>query len=183
MPALENARHEKFCQEVASGKSASESDVLAGYQASRRNASRLRQLTSVRARIREICEAGSKSAEVSIASLLAELEDARAKATTLGQLSAAVRATAEKAKIRGLMTQKIEVEVNQAEYEPQCCEEVLANVAQMVGIEAAKALAVAFKLEFDEPAIRAWYDGPNGSQRQQAIEWRPPRSDRKRELG
>ena len=183
MPILTNPKHELFAQALAKGENATKAYQSAGFKGSRANASRLKANSNVAARVLELSVAGAKSAEVSVASLLAELEDARAKATSLNQLSAAVRATSEKAKISGLMTQKIEVEVNQAEYEPQCCEEVLANVAQMVGIEAAKALAVAFKLEFDEPAIRAWYDGPNGSQRQQAIEWRPPRSDRKRELG
>ena len=40
----------------------------------------------------EIQTASAHSAQVSIESLLAELEDARAKATSLDQLSAAVRA-------------------------------------------------------------------------------------------
>ena len=80
-----------------------------------------------RLRHAELQAAGAAFAQVTIESLLAELEaarakatiseleEARAKATDLNQLSAAVRATAEKAKISGLLTQKFEVEVSQAE--------------------------------------------------------------------
>jgi hypothetical protein len=114
--------------------------------------------------------------------LLQELEQARAQATTLGQLSAAVRATAEKAKISGLLVEKQQIEVVNTEYEPTSVAEVLADVMEKVGERAARALADAFGIAYDEAAIRAVSNGPNGSQRQQAIEWRPPRSDPKREI-
>jgi hypothetical protein len=48
--------------------------------------------------------------------LLGELEAARAKATDLNQLSAAVKAISEKAKISGLLVQKVEV-TQKDEYE------------------------------------------------------------------
>jgi hypothetical protein len=131
--------------------------------------------------------AGAQSAEVSVASLLAELEDARAKATTLGQLSAAVRATAEKAKISGLLVEKQQIEVVGPEYEPQSAAEVLARILDRVGERAARALADAFQIEYDEAAIMALRDSPNAPHRggysQRLIEKRRPISNgRKREL-
>jgi hypothetical protein len=144
----------------------------------------LRANSNVTARVLELGEAGAKSAEVSVASLLAELEDARAKATSLNQLSAAVRATAEKAKISGLLVERQQIEVVNTEPEPTSVAEVLADVMEKVGERAARALAEAFGVEFDEAAIRALYDGANGSQAPtRAVEWLPPRPDRKRELG
>jgi hypothetical protein len=183
MPVLANQRHELYAQELARGKSATEAYALAGFRPNRANAARLKANEHITARVLELQAAGAASAEISVASLLAELEEARSKATSLNQLSAAVRATAEKAKISGLMTQKIELEVNQPEYEPQTAVEVLARIYDRVGERAARALADAFEIPYDEEAIRALINGSNGSQAPaRAIEWRPPRADRKREL-
>jgi pyruvate/2-oxoglutarate dehydrogenase complex dihydrolipoamide acyltransferase (E2) component len=63
----------------------------------------------IRARLAELQAAAAKASEVTVESLLAELEDAREKATTKDQLSAAVRAIEAKAKISGLLTQKVEI--------------------------------------------------------------------------
>jgi len=184
MPILENGRWELFAQALAKGETATKAYVLAGFKPSRTNAARLRSNERISARVLELQMAGAKSAEISVASLLAELEEARSKATSLNQLSAAVRATAEKAKISGLLVEKQQIEVVNTEYEPTSAAEVLADVMEKVGERAARALAEAFGIEFDQAAIRALYDGPNGSQAStRAIEWRPPRSDPKGELG
>jgi hypothetical protein len=115
--------------------------------------------------------------------LLQELEDARAKATSLGQLSAAVRAISEKGKLAGLTVERQEIEVVNTEYEAQSTTEVFASVLERVGEKAARALADAFEIEFPEEILGP-ASGSNGSQRrQQGIEWTPPRADRKRELG
>ena len=183
MPTLPNPRHELFAQALARGENATKAYQSAGFKGSRANASRLRADSNVAARVLEICEAGARTAEISVASLLQELEQARAQATTLGQLSAAVRATAEKAKISGLLVEKQQIEVVNTEPEPTSVAEVLADVMEKVGERAARALAEAFGIEFDQAAIRALYDGPNGSQAStRAVEWLPPRPDRKREL-
>jgi hypothetical protein len=185
VPILRNARHEKFAQELAAnGVSAYQAYINAGFRPSRQNAARLRAKEDIAARVLEIQAAGAKSAEITVASLIEELEAARVKATDLNQLSAAVRATAEKAKISGLLVEKQQIEVVNTEYEPTSAAEVLADVMEKVGERAARALAEAFGIEFDQAAIRALYDGPNGSQAStRAIEWRPPRSDPKGELG
>ena len=185
MPILRNARHEKFAQELAAnGVSAYQAYINAGFRPSRQNAARLRAKEDIAARVLEIQAAGAKSAEITVASLIEELEAARVKATDLNQLSAAVRATAEKAKISGLLVEKQQIEVVNTEYEPTSAAEVLADVMEKVGERAARALAEAFGIEFDQAAIRAFYNGANGSQAPtKAIEWLPPRPDRKRELG
>jgi phage terminase small subunit len=85
VPILKNERHELFCQKLAEGRSATEAYVLGGFKSSRKNASRLRAKEDIAARVSEIQAAGAKSAEVSVGSLLAELEEARAKAADLNQ--------------------------------------------------------------------------------------------------
>jgi hypothetical protein len=89
-----------------------------------------------------------------------------------------------RAKLGGLLVEKAEIAVTTEQNEPTTVAEVLANVMEKVGERAARALADAFNVEFDEAAIRALYNDANGSQASaRAIEWLPPRPDRKRELG
>jgi phage terminase small subunit len=54
MPVLTNPRHERFCQELAKGKSATEAYETAGFKSSRPNASRLQHQENLRQRVVEI---------------------------------------------------------------------------------------------------------------------------------
>ena len=54
MPTLKNAKHERFAQEVASGKKLEEAHELAGYKPDRGTASKLRQTTSISQRVSEL---------------------------------------------------------------------------------------------------------------------------------
>ena len=107
MPPLPNVRHEKFCQALFEGKSATEAYTLAGYHPHQGNSSRLRWFEMVRTRLAELQNAAAKSSEVTVKSLLEELEYARQRADSLDQLSASVKAIEAKAKVSGLLTQKM----------------------------------------------------------------------------
>ena len=102
MPVLKNARHERFAQELAKGKTATEAYTAAGYIGDRTAASRLSTNVNVSARITEIQSKTVKKAEITVQSLADELEEARAMALKEGQTSAAVSATMGKAKLFGL---------------------------------------------------------------------------------
>jgi hypothetical protein len=183
MAILSNQRHEKFAQLLAEGRSASESYVLAGYRDNRHNAARLKSFEPVRQRVLEIQQAGATRAEISLEGILRELDEAISIAKQKGQPNALINAAQLRAKLGGLLVEKAEIAVTTEQNEPTSAAEVLADVMEKVGERAAQALAEAFGIQFDRAAIMALYDGPNGSQRQQqAIEWRPPRSDPKREL-
>lgn len=54
MPVLKNAKHERFAQGLASGKTADEAYAAAGFKADRGNASRLQQRDSIRQRVSEV---------------------------------------------------------------------------------------------------------------------------------
>ncbi|MGA6937697.1 MAG: terminase small subunit [Pseudolabrys sp.] len=112
MGILTNPRHELFAQELAKGKSATEAYTLAGYKPCRQNAARLTTNDDIRARLAEIQAQAATKSEVTVQSLLDELEHARARADSLDQLGAAVKAISEKAKISGLLTTKIEITNN-----------------------------------------------------------------------
>ena len=109
MPVLKKARHERFAQAIAKGKSATEAYAEAGYKGDRTAASRLSTNVNVVARVKELQSEGAKRALVSIESLTAELEEARqlAMADEKGA-SAAVAAVMGKAKLHGLLIEKNE---------------------------------------------------------------------------
>jgi phage terminase small subunit len=109
MPPLNNARHERFAQNLVQGESASEAYIKAGFKGDRGNASRLAASPGVRARIAELQGEAATGAKITVQSLIAELEEARQKATSLRQLSAVVRAIESKAKISGLLVQRMEI--------------------------------------------------------------------------
>ena len=103
MPILRNQRHEAFAQEMAKGKTATEAMAMVGY-ADPRNSTRLTKNDEIRCRVEELQSVGASRAEVTITSLLAELERARLLAIKNGQAAAAVAASMAKAKLSGLPT-------------------------------------------------------------------------------
>jgi hypothetical protein len=109
VPPLDNARHERFAQNLVQGESASEAYINAGFKGDRGNASRLAASPGVRARIAELQGQAATGAKITVQSLIAEFEEARQKATSLPQLSAVVRAIESKAKISALLVQKLEI--------------------------------------------------------------------------
>lgn len=64
MPVLDNPRHERFAQELASGKSASEAFVKAGYKKNDGNAIRLKGNEKVQARLGELLGKAAKKVEL-----------------------------------------------------------------------------------------------------------------------
>jgi predicted Fe-S protein YdhL (DUF1289 family) len=109
MPPLNNARHERFVQGLLEGKSASQAYEDAGFRPDRGNAARLSASPQVQARLAELQSEVAKDTKLTVEGLLAELEQARAKPTDLKQLSASVRAIEAKAKISGLLVQRMEI--------------------------------------------------------------------------
>jgi hypothetical protein len=116
---LPNVKQEKFVQALFEGHSATESYTLAGYRPHQGNSSRLRWFDMVQTRLTELQSEAAKASEVTVQSLLNELEEARTKATNLDQLSAAVRATEVKARVSGLMVSRVEqkIDLNIESYE------------------------------------------------------------------
>jgi phage terminase small subunit len=119
MGVLANSKHERFAQELAKGKSATEAYELAGYRPNRGNATTLKQQESISKRVCEILEGmheGHKEAvmqaiestEVTPESLVRELEEARAVAKDQKQGAAMTAATIGKARILGLIIEKRE---------------------------------------------------------------------------
>jgi hypothetical protein len=124
MAPLRNTRRERFCLALAEGKSATDAYTEAGYKPCRKNAARLTTNDDIQCRVAEIQTAAAKKTEVTIESLLSELEEARHKASTLDQMSAAVKAIGEKARISGLLVQRVEVSNNAERFRGDLTNEV-----------------------------------------------------------
>jgi len=119
-PALKNPRHEAFAQALARGMSASAAYVEAGYKANRHNAAALAREKHIRTRVAELQEEqlaihqqataeAVANAKVTIESLIAEAEAARAKAMSeKGGSAAAVSALTAKAKLAGMWREKLD---------------------------------------------------------------------------
>lgn len=108
MPTIKNPRHERFAQALAKGKTADQAYRLAGYKPNRGNASVLKSKESISARVAEILAKAAGKAGVTIETITAEFEEDRAFARKMKHSSAALAATAWKAKLHGLMKEKTE---------------------------------------------------------------------------
>jgi phage terminase small subunit len=121
MVILKNSRHEAFAQALVRSSSAAAAYVEAGYRPSRHNASALARQKHVSARVAELQEqqlaihqqstaAAVANAQVTLESLIADVEAARAKAMAeKGGSSAAVSAVIAKAKLSGMWREKPEL--------------------------------------------------------------------------
>lgn len=108
MPVLSNARHERFAQALFKGKPASEAYVMAGYKPDDGHASRLAGNGKVRRRVDELLERAAKIAETSAADIALQLDEDRDLAHALEMPSAAVSASIGKAKVLGLIRDRVE---------------------------------------------------------------------------
>lgn len=108
MPILSNQRHERFAQELAKGKCARESYVLAGYKPNDGNASVLKSNQKVLDRVEELQGKAAAKVEVTVESLIRESEEVRQAALRDGQLSAAMAAIKEKGVLAGVRVEKKE---------------------------------------------------------------------------
>jgi phage terminase small subunit len=105
---LKNARHERFAQELAKGRTHGEAYAAAGYRRDDKNAARLTKNDGVAARLAELKARAAEKAVVTAADIALQLDEDREFARTVKQASAAVSASLGKAKVLGLLTDKVD---------------------------------------------------------------------------
>jgi phage terminase small subunit len=108
MPVLTNAKWELFAQHLAKGKTANEAYELAGYTPNDGNCIRLKGNESISTRVAELLSRSAKRVEVTVESLIAEVEEARQLALANRQAAAAVAATREKGVLAGKRVERSE---------------------------------------------------------------------------
>jgi len=106
MPALKNARWERFVQALAKGETTDAAYALAGYAPNRGNATRLKANEAVLGRLAEIQEKAAVRAEITAADIAKQLDEDREFARKVGSAAASVAATMGKAKVLGLIIDK-----------------------------------------------------------------------------
>jgi hypothetical protein len=109
MPALKNQRHEKFCLALFQGATATQAYIDAGYKPCRQNAARLMSKDDIRQRLAELQNETVATAKVTIESIYRELDEAAAIARSKGQGQAMVSVATMRAKLAGLLTERVEV--------------------------------------------------------------------------
>lgn len=114
MPALKNAKHERFAQGLAKGETADAAYENAGYKPNRGNATRLKANESVSQRVAEIQGKAAERAEITVADIAKQLDEDRTFARQMKSASAAVAATMGKAKVLGLVVDKAQVDADVA---------------------------------------------------------------------
>jgi peptide subunit release factor 1 (eRF1) len=109
MAPLRNQRWERFAVGLFEGLSADEAFVKAGYSKNRGNASRLKANEIVSARLTELQSEAASNSKVTVESICRELDEANAVAKAKGQAAAMVSAATLRAKLAGLMVERVEV--------------------------------------------------------------------------
>lgn len=115
MPALSNAKHERFVQELAQGRSQTEAYENAGYKPSRSAAARLAADVNICARLAEIQNKVAERTEITIASItdrLLAIATKAEKSTEAPMLQAARASLMDAAKLNGLVVEKSDQQHN-----------------------------------------------------------------------
>lgn len=110
MEGLKNPRHEAFCLYYIETGNATESYARAynrkNDKTSEANGSALLKRTEVQLRLAKVRKAHAETHGVTVASITAELEEARTAALDAGQYAAAINAIVHKAKMHGVYVEK-----------------------------------------------------------------------------
>src|SRR5262249_11545491 len=99
------------------------------------NAARLIAIDSVKVRLAELKAEAAASSQITVQSLLAELEHARKRADSLDQLAASVKAIQVKAQIAGISEQRIKVTHSYEFEQADGYEDVADAIAHQCGVE------------------------------------------------
>lgn len=108
MPVLPKPKHERFAQELAQGKTEVEAHEIAGYSPNDGNASKLATKPEIQDRVKEITGNAAMRAEVTVVSLIQELNDAAVLAKECKQPATLVAVVKEKGILSRLRVERAE---------------------------------------------------------------------------
>jgi len=108
MPVLSNARHERFAQFLAQGKTATKAYELAGYKPNRWNAAFLARQDKIRERLTQINTELAKVTRITVEMLIAQNDEIRRRAMESRRYSAAIAAIREMGVLSGVRIERRE---------------------------------------------------------------------------
>ena len=111
MGILANPRHERFVQALFEGETADAAYAKAGYKPNDGNCIRLKGNERVKARLAELQAQAAKKSEVTVQSLLDELEAARARADSWINYPASLKRLARRPKYLGYWSSASRLEI------------------------------------------------------------------------
>jgi hypothetical protein len=151
MPALKNARAERFCQLVAQGIVPFKAFPMAGYKPDNAHPYRLAENGRVKQRLAELHKGLAMKTRVTVESISEQLDDDRAFAQRVDQAGPALNATIAKAKLHGLIVDRKESGAP-GDFAAQNSEtDIIALVRQELGEQAAALLVSALADEASVP--------------------------------
>lgn len=109
MSVLANARHERFAQELAKGKTYVQAHEIAGFRPNDGNASKLAARPEIQERVKEMTGRAAERAEITKADVLAMLIEDRMLARAEKQTGAAIRAAELLGKEIGMFVDRKEI--------------------------------------------------------------------------
>ncbi len=109
MGVLSNPRHERFCQYLAQGKTASEACELAGYKPNRSNAAQMAHKEHIKDRLTQINAILAKVTQITVESLIEQNQEIFRLAKASHQYSVAVSALKEIGILTGVRVERAEV--------------------------------------------------------------------------
>lgn len=117
MPVLRNYKHERFAQGIAKGKTQPEAYAYAGYKAAdpknlQVNSGHMARRPDVAERIAELQAKQAERIGITVDDLIRQLDEMYLLARNIKQPSAGVGAVLAKGKLLGLITDRVETDVN-----------------------------------------------------------------------
>jgi phage terminase small subunit len=109
MSVLNNPRHERFCQFLARGKTATEAYQLAGYKPNRANAAQMAHKQHIRDRLTQINAELAQITQITVETLIEQADEIRRRAMESKQFSAAIAAIREMGMLSGVRIERKEI--------------------------------------------------------------------------
>ena len=136
MPELKNAKRERFCQEFITDLSAKLAAERAGYKQPHVKGAQLMAEDEVKARVAELQAKAAERNEITIDTMIQQIDDDRTFAREHKNPSAAVQASIAKAKISGNWTDHVQIDAGKND--AQLAADLAKLMAPMFGKQAAE---------------------------------------------
>lgn len=157
MPALRFVRHEQFIRQyIKTGGNGVQAYMRiypnASYDAARSSAGRLMGRPYIRARYHEVLDKMVKKIDITIEKIINDYQYALDLAKEQGRPAEIVSAATAQAKICDLLRERLKIEQSDS---PENISDIIQQVGEIVGVDAAAGLVRAFKLDKSDDQIAA----------------------------
>ncbi len=115
MPELKNAKRERFCREFITDQSLKHAAERSGYKQPHVRGAQLMAVPEVKARVAELQAGVAKRKDITLDTMIDQIDDDRTFAREHNNPSAAVQASIAKAKISGNWTDHVQIDASKTD--------------------------------------------------------------------